>query len=1123
MPHLELTFLGTFQIIRDGRPVPRFRVNAARALLAYLAVEADRPHRRETLAGLLWPEVPDATALKYLRHTLSELRKAIGDDDHTAFLHITRSTLQFNLDRSASAWLDVAAFMRGAHSPTLSDLEQAAALYRGPFLVGFSLEGSPAFEEWLLVWQQQLARLAIDVLYRAATQRAEGGDSGKAIAQAQQLLTIEPLHEAALRLLMQLLVQAGRRTEALAHYETYGHTLAHELNIQPSPELIAEHDRIRAGLWLPTVWTPTLWTPTPRSEPAASAAPRHTFVAREHELARLDRALARVRCGQGGLVFVTGGAGSGKTALLAEFMQRALNAYQDVLPAGGLCSAQMGSGDPYLPFRDILRLLTGDIEAKRAGGTLSPDHARRLWAVLPDTLQALVEQSPDLIGSFVNAQTLLLCAEALTSLHAPWRTRLSALIQRSAPALPTNLWQQITAILTASAQARPLLLIIDDAQWADDKTIGLLFHLGRLLPARMLIVVAYRSGDVALGRAGQRHPLEPLIHEVQRATGEPPIDLDATEGRAFIDALLDAEPNRLDGQFRETLYQRTNGQALFTVELLHDLQARGDLVRDDAGCWAVSATLNWQRLPARIEAVIAEHLARVPEHWRTLLQAACVEGEEFTAGVVAEAIGLAEADVVRALSGELSQRYQLIMATRVEHIGVQRWLRYRFRHALFETYLYQQLDAVLRTQLHEAIGTALEKRYANRPTELAEVTLRLAWQFEAAGLKWKAASYGLLAGQRATRLSAHQEASRWLKHSLTLLADVPDSLERARLETKLQLSLGAALLDQGWGAPERERALERALELARHTGATIERLVALHLLADSAQGRGKAIEAVALSQELLQLAEQTGQASFLALAHYSLGSSQLMCGKLSPARAHLAQALEFDDAAGQTHVPLTGAEVKITSLAWLIVATWLLGDSATAEAYIAQVLQHAQPSDHAFSLGIALVSGVCPYWLWLGRPAEDQARRYIDQLSRLAEGGAPLLQAWVKVFDGYWHARRGELNGIAQLQHGIAEWTTTGSRGGYVYQRLLLIEVCLAAGQNEEAQRAATEAQVFIAQSGYQIYEAELHRWRGELANVRGDASEARACFQRALEVARAQGAVTWVQRAALNLEQLRP
>jgi predicted ATPase len=263
-----------------------------------------------------------------------------------------------------------------------------------------------------------------------------------------------------------------------------------------------------------------------------------------------------------------------------------------------------------------------------------------------------------------------------------------------------------------------------------------------------------------------------VINEVQRVTGEAPIDLDAVEGRAFIDALLDAAPNRLDSQFRETLYQRTGGHALFTVELIDGLRTCGELVRDATGHWTAGDTLDWRRLPARVEAVVAEHVGRVPAQWQALLQAACVEGGEFTAGIIADAIGLAEAEVVRALSGELSQHYQLVIATRVDRIGAQRWLRYRFRHALFETYLYQRLDAVSRTQLHEAIGAALEKRYADRPAELPEIALQLTRQLEGAGLNLKAAGYGLIAGQHAARLSAYQEAAQLLTHSVTLLADV---------------------------------------------------------------------------------------------------------------------------------------------------------------------------------------------------------------------------------------------------------------------------------------------------------------------------------------------------------------
>ena len=97
MAHLSLSLLGPFQVTLDGQPVTGFRSNKVRALLAYLAVEADRTHRREVLAGLLWPDWPDRDALSNLRYALSNLRRVIGDRQaEPSFLLITRDTLQFN-------------------------------------------------------------------------------------------------------------------------------------------------------------------------------------------------------------------------------------------------------------------------------------------------------------------------------------------------------------------------------------------------------------------------------------------------------------------------------------------------------------------------------------------------------------------------------------------------------------------------------------------------------------------------------------------------------------------------------------------------------------------------------------------------------------------------------------------------------------------------------------------------------------------------------------------------------------------------------------------------------------------------------------------------------------------
>ena len=111
MAHLALSFLGGFQVVLDGHPVTEFKSNKVRALLAYLAVEADRPHRREALAGLLWPERSDRDALSNLRYTLANLRRTLGDPSAaTPFLLITHDTIQFN--PISDHWLDVAELER---------------------------------------------------------------------------------------------------------------------------------------------------------------------------------------------------------------------------------------------------------------------------------------------------------------------------------------------------------------------------------------------------------------------------------------------------------------------------------------------------------------------------------------------------------------------------------------------------------------------------------------------------------------------------------------------------------------------------------------------------------------------------------------------------------------------------------------------------------------------------------------------------------------------------------------------------------------------------------------------------------------------------------------------------
>ena len=162
----------------------------------------------------------------------------------------------------------------------------------------------------------------------------------------------------------------------------------------------------------------------------------------------------------------------------------------------------------------------------------------------------------------------------------------------------------------------------------------------------------YRPEEVTLGRDGGQHPLQKVLSEFKRHLGDIWIDLgnvSASEDRQFVEAFLDTEPNRLDQNFRDTLFHHTGGHPLFTVELLRDIQDRGDLILDDTGYWIEGPELHWQRIPARVEGVIEARINRLDEYLREILKIASVEGESFTAQVVARISEISERHLWRGL------------------------------------------------------------------------------------------------------------------------------------------------------------------------------------------------------------------------------------------------------------------------------------------------------------------------------------------------------------------------------------------------------------------------------------------------------------------------------------------
>lgn len=328
MAHLSLGVLGPLQVLVDDAPVAALESDKVRALLVYLAVEADRPHRRESLVGLLWPECAEQVARHNLRQALFSLRQVIGDSAASPpYLLISREAIQFN--RASDSSLDLAQFNtilqackqdrgRDSEDPSVraARLEELVKLYRGEFLHGFFLEDSAEFEQWALLQRESLHQQALEAHSALAEYYEDHGDFQVARRHALRQIELDPWHEEAYCQAMRALALDGQRAAALAQFETCRRVLAEELGLEPSAVTRQLAEQIRSG---------TLKTKA-ESPPSLPAAPFHnlpvsltSFHGREQELADVGRLLADPECR---CISLVGPGGIGKTRLALQAAER---------------------------------------------------------------------------------------------------------------------------------------------------------------------------------------------------------------------------------------------------------------------------------------------------------------------------------------------------------------------------------------------------------------------------------------------------------------------------------------------------------------------------------------------------------------------------------------------------------------------------------------------------------------------------------------------------------------------------------------------------------------------------------------------------------------------------------
>jgi predicted ATPase/DNA-binding SARP family transcriptional activator len=1045
----------------------------AATLFARLSYER-RLHKEQAI-DFLWPESRLPAGANNLYRTLHALRQsldaALGPESAAAVFSFSDGILRLD----DSVWVDVAAFERLAvpvpgDSPRqrIGRLEEALSLYRADFLA------DDPYAEWTLAPRERLYRQQRDLRLVLASHLAASNSFPEAIALLGPLLNRDPADEQVHRDLMRLYALAGRRDEALRQYQLCVDALAAELAVEPAEETSALHRQILDGELRPAPGGPGSLNLEPTAArylasipPAPTTGkPRPLFVGRERELSWLQFQLDAAVAGDGGVFFVTGEAGHGKTSLMTEFAYRAARDHSRLVVSAGSCQALMGIADPYLPFRDLMAMLAGDWQRPWPGGEIPAICARRLEAIGPQTVQAIDAHASALVDVIVPAALL----PAIT-------------VPGVGPLNQDQLFEQTRQLLHLLSRQQPLLLLLDDLQWADTASANLLFYLGRQLAnSAVLVIGAYRPSEVEHD-GGTIHPLAPVVQELVRHRGDIQIDLrqfTPAEGRRFVDALLDSEPNRLDAAFREAMFQQTRGHPLFTVELLRALQEQADIARDESGLWSVVSPLDWEILPARVEAVIARRIDRLPPESRRLLAISSVEGESFTVEVVSRVATFETGPLLELLAQKLDRQFRLVREQGEASLGGHLLARYQFRHNLFQQYLYRQLGGAEKRYLHARVAGTLEELAGPDRDSVAGL---LAQHYLAAGDTTRAVPLLHHAGDDARRRVAIDEAVQFYRLALAHWQDGA-AVARAALEKKLGESL--LTLGQSQEAIDHLAAAERLFAAA---GNRAGQGAALRLIGRSYWEQGARGPALHHYHQALALLEQEPESAELARAIAAIAQMHVLADAYDEAIAWgeralaLARRLQVED-------------VRVHALTTLGISRVDRGQAERGLAMLAESQARAEALGLPHDTCRAIV-GLGDSLLRLER--YEEARSAYEQLLAYARKvGAEMFEGVALAHLGYVDWWTGQWRAALARQQAITGWMARSALPSVskIWASNLLGEMYNDLGQPEHA-RAMLAPYTALARSADEPQTTVLHL--GELARAAHEEPERAALLEELL------------------------
>jgi len=722
-------------------------------LLALLLMHANRAVSSDRLIEALWDQQRPAGALKSLHVAISRLRKTLeiaGVGGESALTTVTGGYLlavkygELDAEVFETRIQDGRrAFEAGDARQAKDVLGEALGMWRGPALAEIAHE---EFAQPEIRRLDELRLAAREAWVDAALQLSE---HTAVIAELESLVAAHPTRERLAAQLMLALYRCGRQGDALEIYARTRAYLSGELGLEPGPALKALQRRILEQAPVLDL-QPAMTEPESGAEdsqrafpvPAAVAADFHEmFVGRTADLEALRDVYAQVVGGGSRLVLLCGEPGIGKTRLAAQFARRAHDDGAIVLH--GRCDEEALLA--LQPFVEALRHYVCACPPRELA-----DRLRGISGELRRIVPELADRIPDL-------------PEPLAGDPDGARSRL---------------FEAVSSLLCEAAQDTPVVLVLDDVHWADKATLLLLKYLIRhRRQARLMVLGTYRDTELDVD-----HPLCATLAELGRERLLEQRALTPLDAAAVSELVSVYTGEEASAELRQTVYDRTEGNAFFVVEMLRHLAESGAITTTTVEPKPGVAPARLE-VPEGVKGVVTHRVARLGPATHDLLLAASVLGGTFELDVLQRLSELDEDELVNGLDSA-------VRAHVVEEVAGAAG-RYTFSHALIRDIVYGGLTATRRALLHRRAGTALEQAHG---TQIEPYLAEMAYHFAQAGFIGdldKAIEYGTRAGKYAISQLAYEQAAAHFRQTIELM-DSADPDQRPLQRCDLVIAQGEA-------------------------------------------------------------------------------------------------------------------------------------------------------------------------------------------------------------------------------------------------------------------------------------------------------------------------------------------